>query len=263
MLAMFFLGTVAGAIAMRNESRQGQRRLSTDSALQQPQISRQGPQSVHILLASEEPRSIEIQPVDTGLEDDFSPTLPSIPEVLEEQSGRSSKQNNSSRIQYLLPQTAGPAPEMIHPIVENRPVNDEGKAPIKGISSEDDGVMNRLRELMEKRVDTLRLLPYEASSNEIRADDEEEFLSTTHAHNIPNTFPMIPAQAPRVEPRNSALEATPPAIPIASKPSAPPAQPKVTQSEAPHVKKIPAASEPEQEPESKGGSGMKELKDYD
>ncbi|KAL8860272.1 MAG: hypothetical protein Q9178_003243 [Gyalolechia marmorata] len=245
MLAMFFLGTVAGAIAMRNESRQGQRRLSTDSTLQQPQTSRQGPQSVRILLASEEPHSIEIQPVDTGLGDYFSPTLPSIPEALEEQSGRSS-----------------PAPEMTHPIVENQPLNDEGKAPIRRISSEDDRVMNRLRELMEKRIDTLRLLPYEASSNEIRADDEEEFLSTTHAHNIPNTSPMIPAQAPGVESRNSASEATPPAIPMALKPSAPPAQAKLTQSQAPHVKKIPAAPEPEQEPESKGGSEIKELKNY-
>ena len=258
---MIVLGTVAGAIAMRNESRQGQRRLSNDSALQQPQISRPGAQSVRILIANEEPRSIEIQSVDTGLEDGFSPTLPSIPEVLEEQSGRSSKQDNPSRIQHLLPQTAGPAPEMIHPSVDNRPLNDEGKVPIGRTSSEDNRVMNRLRELMEKRIDTMRLLPYEASSNDIRADDEEEFLSTTHAHNIPTTSPTIPAQAPRVEPRNSASGATPPAKPIASKPSAPPAQPQVTQSQAPHIKKIPAASEPEHEPASKGGSERKEQKD--
>ncbi|KAI4246877.1 MAG: hypothetical protein L6R42_009779, partial [Xanthoria sp. 1 TBL-2021] len=243
MTAIFLLGAVLGAIAVENENRQHPRRLMIDPTSQQPQLSQQKAQSSPTLPVSEESRSIENKAVDTVLENDSPSILPSIPEILDQQSTRSIV--HETQQEHLLPEAARPSPKAANPIFEGRAHNDKGKAP-RRLSSEGERPMNRIREFTSKRTDTLQSPPNEALADETQAHDKGESPSTDLAQDAPTASPDSPAQAPKVESQSSKPEATRTAEIRASEPADTPKKLQALQPTAPQIEKIPTA--PESEP---------------
>lgn len=244
MTAMFLLGVVFGAIAVENEDRRRPRRLMIDFTPQQPQLSQQEPPSALILPASEESRSIENRAVNTVLENDYPSILPSIPEILDQQSTRSIV--HETQQEHLLPEAARPSPKAANPIFEGRAHDDKGKAPMRRLSSEGERPMNRIGALTNKRTDTPQSPPNEALADKTQAHDKGESPSTDLAQDAPTASPDSPAQAPKVESQSSKPEATRTAEIRASEPADTPKKLQAPQPTAPQIEKIPTA--PESEP---------------
>ncbi|KAI4253008.1 MAG: hypothetical protein L6R42_007741, partial [Xanthoria sp. 1 TBL-2021] len=231
-----------GAIAAENENRQRPRPVTINPISQEPQLSQQKTQSAPALSVSEESRSIENKAVDTILENDSSLVLPSIPEVLEERSTQSSK-HEIQQAENSLPEATGPAQEAARSIFESRPHNDKGKPPMRRHSSEAERLLNGIRGLTNKRLDTPQSPPSEALSDEIRARDKRESPSTDLAHDALIASPEPPAQAPEIKSRSSKPEAAPPAKKFASEPIITPPKPKAPYPTAPQVVKKPVTPE--------------------
>ncbi|KAL8759103.1 MAG: hypothetical protein Q9199_000985 [Rusavskia elegans] len=244
MTAMFLLGVVFGAIAVENEDRRRPRRLMIDFTPQQPQLSQQEPPSALILPASEESRSIENRAVNTVLENDSSSILPSIPEILDQQSTRSIV--HETQQEHLLPDAARPSPKAVNPIFEGRAHDDKGKAPMRRLSSEGERPMNRTQEFTSKRTDTPQSPPNEALADETQAHDNGESPSTDLAQDASTASPDSPAQAHKAESQSSRPEATRTAEIRASEPADTPKKLQAPQPTAPQIEKNPTA--PESEP---------------